>query len=201
MGLSFENAEHILTKLQGKKRQEHTSRVIKEANNLAMHYNIDPAKIKYAALCHDIAKEHTPETLKEITFTTEEKLLYTQYPKIWHALIGPKIVTQLLQVTDPYILEPIKWHSTGKEDMTTNDMIIFVADYIEPKRQLKNRSYIKSLAYKNLFQATWAITYLNLNYLLVNNSAIYPMTLSCYNNLRKKINPEKRRDIINRCLL
>ena len=50
------------------------------------------------------------------------------------------------KVEDPEILSAITWHTTGKEDMTLLEKIIYIADYIEPARNKGTAPYPPSEA-------------------------------------------------------
>ena len=47
----------------------------------------------------------------------------------------------------------MRWHTTGKEDMTNLEKIIYLADLIEPSRMFEGVDEIRELAYKNLDSA------------------------------------------------
>jgi nicotinate-nucleotide adenylyltransferase len=51
------------------------------------------------------------------------------------------------------IYEAIRWHTTGKADMTTLEKIIYLADYIEPTRNFEGVDQMRQLAYEDLDKA------------------------------------------------
>ena len=51
------------------------------------------------------------------------------------------------------IYEAIRWHTTGKPDMTTLEKIIYLADYIEPTRDFEGLDRLRALAYDDLDKA------------------------------------------------
>lgn len=55
-------------------------------------------------------------------------------PFLIHAKLGAFLAKDKYKVEDPEILSAITWHTTGKEDMTLLEKIIYIADYIEPAR-------------------------------------------------------------------
>ncbi len=48
--------------------------------------------------------------------------------------VAAKIVEDQLQITNEDVLNAIYYHTTGRANMSLVETIIFVADYIEPKR-------------------------------------------------------------------
>ena len=57
-------------------------------------------------------------------------------------------------VEDPEVLSAIRWHTTGKKDMSLLDRIIYLADMIEPgRRPFPGMEEIRSAAYIDLDRA------------------------------------------------
>ena len=46
--------------------------------------------------------------------------------------------------------EAIKWHTTGKPDMSMPEKILYMADYIEPTRDFDGVERLRALAYENI---------------------------------------------------
>ena len=67
-------------------------------------------------------------------------------PFLIHAKLGAFLAKDKYKVEDPEILSAITWHTTGKEDMTLLEKIIYIADYIEPARKQGASSYPPSEA-------------------------------------------------------
>lgn len=56
------------------------------------------------------------------------------HPFLIHAKLGAYLAGKKYGVEDPEILDAITWHTTGKPEMSKLEMIIYIADYIEPQR-------------------------------------------------------------------
>ena len=50
----------------------------------------------------------------------------------------------------PEIERAIRWHTTGKADMTTLEKILYLADYIEPTRDFCDLTELRDLAFRDL---------------------------------------------------
>ncbi len=94
-------------------------------------------EISAAALLHDIAKELTDDELLKIissdtSLTDEDR----STPKLYHAFAAPYVIKRDFPpfATDA-ILSAVFYHTTGREDMTLFEEIIFVADYVEEGRK------------------------------------------------------------------
>ena len=70
-------------------------------------------------------------------------------PKLLHAKTGAVLAKDLFGVSDE-ICEAIRWHTTGKPDMTMLEKIIYLADYIEPIRDFPGVEKLRELCYEDL---------------------------------------------------
>lgn len=93
-------------------------------------------EISAAALLHDIAKELARDELQEIIFsdvflTDEDK----SSQKLYHAFAAPYVIKRDFPLfATENILSAVFYHTTGRENMTLFEEIIFVADYVEEGR-------------------------------------------------------------------
>lgn len=130
----------------------HTLGVVSVAKKLAEINGIDEEKAEIAALCHDIAKNIPTEELEEII--KENNIELTEDEKntkeLWHSILGPIVAREKLGIDDEEILSAIRWHTTGKENMSKLDKIIYIADMIEPSRTFEGVEEIREETIKNL---------------------------------------------------
>ena len=100
---------------------------------------------------------------------------------VLHAKYGAWLAEHKYQITDREILDAIGCHTTGKPDMTVLDKILYIADYIEPRRfKAENLPLIRRLAYENLDETMYAILSGTLEYLDKKGGSIDPMTVEAY---------------------
>ena len=52
-----------------------------------------------------------------------------------HGPAGERIAREEFGITDEAVLSAIRWHTTGRAGMSREELIIYVADYIEPFRK------------------------------------------------------------------
>jgi len=119
-------------------RFQHTLGVEETAIRLAARFGADAQKAAEAALFHDCAKcSYSHEQMIEICkrggihLEDNEK----QIAQILHAPAGAVLAKELYGVTDPEVLDAIRWHTTGRKGLTTLEKIVFLADAIEPYRK------------------------------------------------------------------
>lgn len=120
------------------KRYYHSLEVAKKALELNERLNLGLVidKVYLAGLLHDAAKLKSDEYLWSIVEKNFPHLVdqVKDTKAIWHSLAGPEVVKNEYQIYDEEILSAICFHSTGKENMSTLDKVLFVADFIEDSR-------------------------------------------------------------------
>ena len=125
-----------LEKTLDSKRYEHTLGVAYTAASLAMRYNVDIKKAEIAGLLHDCAKCMDNE--KKVSICIKHNIEMTEAEKnnnfLLHAKVGSYIAAKKFHIDDEDILNAIKYHTTGRPEMSLLEKIVYVADYIEPGR-------------------------------------------------------------------
>ncbi len=93
--------------------------------------------LRVAALLHDVTKEYPTEKQLELcslyghTVTDAERCA----PKTLHAITAALIIPDRFpDYADPTVISAVRWHTTGCEDMTLCDELIYLADYIDDTR-------------------------------------------------------------------
>lgn len=172
-----------LKKELDKDRYEHTKGVMYTAGCLAMAHEYSIEKAMLAGLLHDCAK--CLEDDVKIQICEENHVLITEAeyanPTLLHAKAGAVLAEEKYDVHDPDILHAIKVHTTGEPDMNILDKIIYIADYIEPKRdKAPHLEYIRKLAFEDLDSCTAEILYDTLHFLKGRKGSIDPTTELTY---------------------
>ena len=93
-------------------------------------------------------------------------LIADKAPQILHAIYAPYLAKKDYKIEDKDILSAIRWHTTGKKDMTMLEKIVFVADYIEPNRKkLPDLDRIRTLSFHDISEAVKVIAKSTIEYL------------------------------------
>ena len=143
--------EIIKTRLNPK-RLYHSICVAEKAKHLAEKYGADPEKAYTTGLVHDIMKNESVETMLELiendsqVLTDSEKAITVTL----HAIAGEVYLRKELGVTDEEVLSAVRWHTTGKEDMSLFEKIIYVADLVSDDREYPDVQEVRQLAEKDL---------------------------------------------------
>lgn len=170
-----------------KERYEHTKGVMYTAGCMAMAYGYPFEKAMLAGLLHDCAKCVPKE--QAFRLCEENDILLTQAecesPYLIHAKLGAYLAETLYDVTDAEILHAIRVHTTGEPDMNTLDKIIYIADYIEPGRDVApNLEDIRKLAFHDLDACMAKILSDTLTYLTESGRSIDDTTKIAYEYYR-----------------
>ena len=175
----------ILIENIGMKRYEHSLRVVDIAIKLAEIYNADIEKVKIAALLHDCAKfQDKISLLKNISdFDIILDNVMQNNEELIHGPLGSKIAEVEYGVLDKEILDSIYYHTIGKVNMTLLDKIIYIADYIEPRRNFPGVDEIRAMAFKDLDESVLMAMDNTILFLIKNNKLIHPNTLNARNYL------------------
>ena len=169
MQYDFIKTEHRLRKELDEDRYQHTLGVMFTASSLAMCHGADIQKAECAGLLH--CQEYGIEVSK-----TEMKAQY-----LLHSKLGAYLAKEQYGVTDEDVLSAIRWHTTGRPNMSVLEKIIFIADYIEPARyKAANLSTIRALAFRDLNQTVLRILEDTLHYLDKGHGEIDEMSRSAF---------------------
>ena len=167
------------------KRYFHSLEVAKKALeiNERLKLKVDVEKVYLAGLLHDAAKLKSDEYLWSIIekeFPNDLEMF--KYSKaIWHSLAGPYVLKNEYGIFDEEILSAICYHSTGKENMSTLDKILFVADYIEDTRGGTWTKEATDASFINLDLAVKIILNQKVDFLKKNGKIICGLTLKALN--------------------
>ena len=160
-------AEYDLVKMQKKlckymdeERFLHTIGVMHTCACLAMVYGTDLNTAQCAGLLHDSAK--CIPNKKKIKLCEDHGIEITEFERknlfLLHAKLGAYIARTKYGVKDPDILNAIRYHTTGREDMSELEKIVYIADYIEPMRNKADcLPLVRKLAFEDLDECMYEI--------------------------------------------
>ncbi|WP_413308640.1 bis(5'-nucleosyl)-tetraphosphatase (symmetrical) YqeK [Bacillus sp. 1P10SD] len=169
-------------------RYQHTIGVMETALTLAKLYGADEKKAELAAIFHDYAKFRPKDEMKEIITSQGYPQDLLEYnAELWHAPTGAYLVEKEAGITDREILDAIRYHTSGRAGMTLLEMVIYLADYIEPGRHFPGVEEVRELAKENLNRALVKSVQNTILFLLKKNQKVYPDTFYTYNDLVNKL--------------
>ena len=170
------------------KRYEHVKRVAKCAVELAKIYGVPVEKVETSAWLHDVAKFFNLSVMVDLTRGKYPEVAdkMSQSTAVLHGFAGAEFVRQnydLFGVDDEEILDGIKYHTIGCENMSTLAKIIYLADAIEEKRSWEGVEKARELAKTDLDEAIKFEIEEKLKYLLAKDSIIHPNVIKFRNSM------------------
>jgi len=170
------------------KRFAHTQGVAQEAVNLAKVWGISVEKAYIAGLLHDCAKDFNEEQIFKLCSEYDVELdeIVKRQLYLAHSFLGAAVAEKEYLVTDSEILNAIKYHTTGRAQMSFLEKIIYIADMIEPNRPFySGNDEIRREAYKNIDKAVYIALKQTIDFNTEKNRTIHPLSilaLSYYEN-------------------
>lgn len=167
------------------KRYTHTLGVAYTAAALAMAHGEPMGNAMMAGLLHDCAKSMHGSEL--VAICEKARLNVTAVERsnptaLLHAKAGAYLAQHKYGVADDDILNAIRYHTTGRPDMSKLEKIIYIADYIEPNRkQLAELDLIRRIAFHDLDRTMEKILANTLAYLRTTDGQLDDMTIKTYN--------------------
>ena len=136
------------------KRIAHVRGCEQEAVSLSERWGADAEAAAEAAILHDCTKK---AGLEEQLFLCEKygyapDSMEQQSEKLLHAKTAAALAVAEFGVSAE-VADAIRWHTTGKPDMTQLEKILYLADYIEPTRSFEGVEPLRKLAYEDLDRA------------------------------------------------
>lgn len=188
---AIERVKSVLTK----NRYEHTLRVTKEAIRLAKLFNVSEEEAELAAILHDFAKNFPVQKLKQkITDGSLPKDLLHYDVELWHGPVAAILLEDDHGVDDGNIINAVRYHTTGRANMSDLELVVYLADYIEPGRDFPGLKEVREIANEDLLYACWMVSRNTIQFLMQKKIMIYPDTFYAYNDLTKRISNNMKND-------
>ncbi len=183
MQYDFIKMERRLKKELDEERYQHTLGVMFTASALAMCHDADIQQAECAGLLHDCAKcipnEKKLKLCEEYGIEVSATERKAQY--LLHSKLGAYLAKAQYGIDDPEIISSIRWHTTGRPNMSKLEKIIFIADYIEPQRcKAQHLPEIRRLAFEDLNQTVLRILEDTLHYLDKGRGEVDEMSRSAF---------------------
>lgn len=169
------------------RRFAHTERVVTTALELVEIFGGNREKIKIAGYLHDYCKFWSAERLTEWIWKHQLPSDLLDYNKeLWHGPVGAEVATTQFGVQDDDILNAIRYHTSGRPNMSRLEKIIFLADFVEPGRQFPGIEYARDLVKQDLDVAMLYVLEHTMLFLIEKGQKVYPQTLYARNAYLEK---------------
>ena len=186
------NKEQIYNKVSEmlpQKRFIHSLNVAKCAVELSKIYGLNEDSAYIAGITHDCAKYLTEEEVN--CYVNKYKIKLDEFEinniALSHSLIGSYIALNELEIKDKDIISSIKHHTTGKENMTVLEKVIYMADLIEENRSFPGVDLLRKKTFEGELDEALLISFNNtIKFVIDNNQLIHPRTINARNYIMKQ---------------
>ena len=185
--------ELIRSKLE-LRRFQHSLNVAESARYLAEKYGADADKAYTAGLLHDVMKNSSPEEQLAVITEVGIELLPEERAnrKLWHAIAGAAYIRKVMGIDDRELYLAVRYHTTGRANMTLLEKIVYLADYISAERDYKDVDVMRKLCDESMDEAVLYALEFGIPDLVRRGSVIHPDSLDFYNEAVMKKQGGKR---------
>ena len=179
----LEKFREIVKKSVDEKRYIHSINVAESAVYLAEKYGYNPHIAKAAGLLHDVCKRMDVDKQVEIIRKSRikwDEITYSQ-TKILHGLTAAEYIFNEMGVYNEDIINSVRYHTTGRPDMSLLEKIVYTADLISVERDYPDVDYVRKLADECLDMAVAYVCEYNLEKLFKSKNPISQITVETYN--------------------
>lgn len=188
--IKLNNIEEKLKEMLPDKRMKHSIGVSDCAVKLSEIYNCDREKAKLAGLIHDCAKYFTKEEIEYNVkkFNIDLDPLEKNNSALSHSIVGSYVIQDQFNIEDEDIINAVRYHTTGREDMSILEKIVYMADLIEEGRKFPLVDELRELAYDGKLDEALLLSFNNtIKFVMDNNQFIHPRTVTARNYILTKI--------------
>lgn len=188
--MALENINKKLEDMLPKRRMKHSLNVANCAVKLCEIYNCDKEKAYLAGIVHDCAKYLDKDQVKY--YVKKYNIELDEYEKnnlaLSHSIIGSYIAKYEFEISDEDVLNAIRYHTTGKENMNILEKIIYIADLIEEDRDFPNVDILREYTYSGKLDEALLLSFNNtIKFVIDNNQLIHPRSVIARNYIMKRI--------------
>ncbi len=183
--LPLEQLRPVALSCLNHRRIPHVLGTEQEAVRLAERWGADAEKARRAALLHDCTKKlGLPEQLALAErFHVPLDEMERREIKLLHAKTGAGIAETVFG-TDQEVTGAIRWHTTGRGNMTLLEKVIYLADYIEPNRDFPGVEELRRACYRDLDEGLLLGLEMTVREMESRNAPIHPKTLEARDALK-----------------
>lgn len=188
--LKLEDIELKLSEILPERRKQHSLNVASCAVRLSEIYNCDKEKAYLAGMVHDCAKYFDNEQVNY--FVEKYNIALDDIEEnniaLSHSLIGSYVIQDYFDIQDENIINAVKYHTTGRENMTLLEKVIYMADLIEEGRKFPRVDELRELTYNGKLDEALLLSFNNtIKFVMDNNQLIHPRTVSARNYILREI--------------
>lgn len=164
-------------------RYYHSLCVAKSARELAKRFGADEENAEIAGILHDVTKECSRKEHLEILEQAGVTLtdLELESKKFFHQVTGALYAEKELGITDSEILDAIRYHTTGRAQMSLMEQIVYLADFISDDRDYEDVDIMRLKVEEGRAQGMLYATRYTIVSVINKGKPLHPDTVDSYN--------------------
>lgn len=167
--------------LEKAERRAHSFRVALLACARARSLGVSEEKALIAAMLHDCGKYVPLSSPLLAGFTPPVGV-----PEpVLHQYTGAFLAENVFHVSDEEILDAIRFHTSGRADMTALEKLIFLADMLEWGRNFKGVEELRAYFFRDIDVCLYAALGAQLAYLNESGKPVYSLTQQAFDFLNQ----------------
>lgn len=166
-----------------KKRFTHSVNVADMCFRLATVHGADTVKAYTAGILHDIKKEEMPVAMKKLVILSDLNVhrIEIETPALWHSIAGAAYIRDTLKISDPDIINSVRYHTVGRAEMSVLEKIVYLGDLVSADRTYKDVEKFRSLSVEDLDNAMFEAVKWSIEDTMSKGGKIPPTTFEAYN--------------------
>ena len=182
-----EALERFMRENEKESRYRHSLGVEDMAVRFAKTWGADTDKARFAGRYHDIAKNFDQERMDNLIrkYDLPDELIGNN--ALAHSKVAAEILRNEFGVDDEDILNAVRYHTTGRSNMSLLEELVFVADAVEDNRTYNDLKYYQNLAETDLDRACFEILEFTIWFLESKDRQIHKDTIEARDWVWKKI--------------
>ena len=112
-----------------------------------MRFGVDAAKVDLGVATHDLARAMRPDGLlsEARRLGLDVHPVEERHPVLLHGAVAAFWLEHEDGLTDPDVLEAVRWHTTGRRGMGEIAKVVFLADKLDPVK-VERYAYLEGVA-------------------------------------------------------
>ena len=185
--LPYEELCEVALSLHKSKRVNHVIGCSETAAALAETYGASVENARRAGILHDITKAlNGPEQLQlSEKYAMMLDSFEREHPKLLHAKTGALIAREIFGESEE-VCSAIEWHTTGRAGMSLLEKLIYLADYMEPNRDMEGIEELRRLTWSDLDAALMMGLEMTMSYVRSRGAKVDPHSAAAWHFLQER---------------
>lgn len=146
---------------------------------------IDEDKVLLAGLLHDVGKMYDKTELPiNIKNAIPSDSIGTP---VQHQFVSAEIVKNDFHISDEDVLNAIRFHTTGRENMSQFEKLIYVSDLISYERNFQGVESLRKAVYNDFEKGFITCLTYSRDYVVETGRAVYPLTDKAINFYKENL--------------